>query len=113
MTGRPPSRVRRRPDSLADLPFPRHQATRWFDPRTLVQTGKFVALSSVFGTYADKREAQAIAPTEPFHDHSTAHDTWIDYISDVGDGFNATYSLAYLLAQRFLESGLSTTGLKE
>ena len=103
MTGRPPSRVRRRPDSLADLPFPRHRATRWFDPRTLVQTGKFVALSSVFGTYADKREAQAIAPTEPFHDHSTAHDTWIDYVSDVGDGFNATYSLAYLLAQPKLD----------
>ncbi|MDQ1598561.1 MAG: hypothetical protein QOD68_35, partial [Actinomycetota bacterium] len=103
MTGRPPSRVRRRPDSLADLPFPRHQATRWFDPRTLVQTAKFVALSSVFGTYADKREAQAIAPTEPFHDHSTAHDTWIDYVSDVGDGFNATYSMAYLLAQPKLD----------
>ena len=45
MTDRPPSRVRRRPASLAELPFPRHQATRWFDPRTLVQTGKFVALS--------------------------------------------------------------------
>jgi hypothetical protein len=103
MTGRPPSRERRRPDSLADLPFPRHQATRWFDPRTLVQTGKFVALSSVFGTYADKREAQAIAPTEPFHDHSTAHDTWVDYVSDVGDGFNATYSIAYLLAQPKLD----------
>jgi hypothetical protein len=103
MTGRPASRARSRPESLAALPFPRHRATRWFDPRTLVQTARLVALSSVFGTYADKREAQAIAATEPFHDHSTPDDAWVDYVSDVGDGFNATYSIAYLLAQPKLD----------
>jgi len=103
MTGRPPSRVRKRPASLDDLPFPRHQAVRWFDPRTLLLTGKLVAISSVFGTYADKREAQATAETQPFHDHSRTNEAWVDYVSDLGDGFNATYTLAYLLAQPKLD----------
>jgi hypothetical protein len=103
MSDRPPSRARKRPESLDDLPFPRHPAVRWFDPRTLLLTGKLVAISSVFGTYADKREAQAAAATEPFHDHSGPDDTWIDYVSDLGDGFNATYTLAYLLAQPKLD----------
>jgi hypothetical protein len=103
MTDRPPSRARKRPTSLDDLPFPRHQAVRWFDPRTLLLTGKLVALSSIFGTYADKRETQATAATEPFHDHSGPDDTWVDYVSDLGDGFNATYTLAYLLAQPKLD----------
>ncbi len=95
---------RRRPDSLADLPFPRHQAVRWFDPRMLVQTAKFVALSSVFGTYADKREVQATA-ARPSRSTTTRprDETWVDYVSDVGDGFDATYSMAYLLAQPKLD----------
>ena len=62
-----------------------------------------MAISSVFGTYADKREAQATAATEPFHDHSGPEETWVDYVSDLGDGFNATYTLAYLLAQPKLD----------
>ena len=30
---------------------------------------------------------------------------WVDYIADVGDGFEATYTMAYLLAQQSLEVG--------
>ena len=105
MTDRPVSRDRERPASLAKLPFPRQRATRWFDPKTLALTGKLVALSSVFGSYADKRETQAVARVEhPYHDHSSAGEEWIDYVSDVGDGFNATYSIAYLLAQPKLDA---------
>jgi hypothetical protein len=105
MTDRPVSRDRERPASLAKLPFPRQRATRWFDPKTLLLTGKLVALSSVFGSYADKRETQAVARLDgPFHDHSAPGEAWIDYVSDVGDGFNATYSIAYLLAQAKLDA---------
>lgn len=98
-----PSRPRRRPASLAELPFPRRQAVRWFSPGMLLETAKLVALSSVFGSYADKREVQATAATAPFHDHSAGEETWVDYVSDLGDGFDATYSVAYLLAQPKLD----------
>jgi len=69
----------------------------------LLSTAKFVALSSVFGTYADKREVQATASTPKYHDHSEGKEMWVDYVSDIGDGFDATYSLAYLLAQQKLD----------
>ncbi len=97
------SRPRRRPADLSELPFPRHEAVRWFSPGMLLQTAKFVALSAVFGSYADKREVQASAATPPFHDHSEGTEAWVDYVSDVGDGFDATYSVAYLLAQPKLD----------
>jgi hypothetical protein len=103
MSAAGPSRSRRRPTSLAELPFPRHQAVRWFSPGMLLETAKLVALSSVFGSYADKREVQATAATPTFHDHSAGEETWVDYVSDVGDGFDATYSIAYLLAQPKLD----------
>ena len=34
---------------------------------------------------------------------------WVDYVSDLGDGFNSTYTVAYLLAQPELEFGGETT----
>src|SRR5215210_2226140 len=103
MTERGPSRPRRRPKTLSDLPFPRHRAVRWLNPGMLLETAKFVLLSSVFGTYADKREVQASAVTPPFLDHSAGTEMWVDYVSDIGDGFDATYSVAYLLAQPKLD----------
>ena len=103
MSDRPPSRPRRRPTRLEDLPFPRHPAVRWFNPGMLLETAKFVVLSSVFGSYADKREVQASSATPRFHDHSAGTETWVDYVSDIGDGFDATYSVAYLLAQPKLD----------
>lgn len=113
MAERGPSRPRKRPTSLADLPFPRHPAVRWFNPRMLVSTAKFVALSAVFGAYADKREVQATAKTPTFHDHSDGKEMWVDYVSDIGDGFDATYSLAYLLAQQKLDVGTDESGHSE
>ena len=55
-TPRPP---RRRPRTLAELPFPRLPAVRWFNPRTLLTTARLVLLSAMFAEYADKREIQA------------------------------------------------------
>jgi hypothetical protein len=69
----------------------------------LLATSKAVVLSEIFGAYADKREVQATAATPPFHDHSDGHEMWLDYVSDLGDGFDATYSVAYLLAQPKLD----------
>lgn len=50
------------------------------------------------GAYLDKRELQALSPQGVF-DHTQGEELWLDYVADIGDGFNATYSVAYLTAQ--------------
>lgn len=79
--------------------------TRWFDPVQLIRTGIRALLSGVFGAYADQRETQAALahgalPT--IHDYSSPTEFWIDFAADLGDGFDATYSVAWLLGQERL-----------
>ena len=95
----------------------------WYDPRLLARIGVRTIVSSVFGQYADQRLMQAV--TDPAEDKdlvarydysdpnaSEPHKCvacdetgafWIDYIADVGDGFETTYAMAYLLAQDSLD----------
>jgi hypothetical protein len=95
----------------------------WYDPRLLARVGIRTLVSSVFGQYADQRLMQAVTDTaedkeligrydycgadasEPQKclpmDEAGAY--WIDYVADVGDGFEPTYTLAYLLAQDSLD----------
>ena len=99
------------------------QMVSWYDPRLLARVGVRTIVSSVFGQYADQRLMQAV--TDPCDDrelclrydysnpanddpkHRLALDStgalWVDYVADVGDGFDATYTTAYLLAQDSLE----------
>ena len=59
----------------------------------------------LFGNYADKRELQKVFDSNlivmPPADQPLAEggDFWFDYTADVGDGFDATYTVAALLAQ--------------
>src|SRR5688572_10322906 len=78
----------------------------WYDPRLLVQTGIRVAISTVFGQFADKREAIAAANAvepQPFSDSFDyakkyeGRDFWLDYLADTGDGWNPTYAMARLV----------------
>ena len=99
----------------------------WYDPRLLARIGVRTIVSSVFGQYADQRLMQAV--TDPCaddelrgrYDYSKSDVPagadnaqhrikvgedgayWIDYVSDVGDGFEPTYTTAYLLAQDSLD----------
>lgn len=79
----------------------------WFDPEQLVQTAIRVLISSLFGEFADRREAFAAA--NPINDkkidercdYSTRFpngDLWLDYVADTADGWNPTYAVARLLA---------------
>ena len=51
------------------------------------------------------RQARAAEPVPDARSTTTADDDefWLDYVADLGDGFNATYSVAYLLAQPELD----------
>ncbi|WP_051703812.1 metallophosphoesterase [Glycomyces sp. NRRL B-16210] len=95
-----------RPQDLSPeaLRFVPQQPVRWLSPRTLLDTSLRFGLARVFGGYVDKREIIGGRPQGVF-DHSDAEELWIDYVADVGDGFNATYSIAYLMAQDHLDVG--------
>ena len=96
---------------------------RWYDPRLLARVWMRTIVSSVFGQYADQRLIQAATDLTSSEDLLGRYDFtdplavdpikrlavdsqgafWIDYISDIGDGFEATYPAAYLLAQQQLD----------
>ena len=89
----------RRPKDLSELElgFARQRAVRWLSPSVLVGTGTRALLASIFGSYSDKRELQAVLPSM-VHRHDLTDELWFDFVADVGDGFDATYSVASLLA---------------
>lgn len=92
------------PKSIDGLPFEQQSMVCWFSPKQWVQTGVQYTLSKVFGSYSDKREIQAAlsgsALDTEFKDQK---DIWIDYIADLGDGWDSTYSMARLIAKPELE----------
>jgi hypothetical protein len=109
-------------DALAKYP----KMAAWFNPVLLVRLLWRVILSDVFGQYADRRLIVAAldtaTPEELFararkfmlDQNNTEIWTftpdqegavWIDFVADLGDGFDATYAMASLLAQEKLEVG--------
>ena len=99
-------------DELADYPG----MTPWFDPILLFKLLGRVITADVFGQYADRRLIEAALDTdEP--DFAKRDDisgsmvkdrdqaVWIDFVADLGDGFNSTYAVAWLLAQPTLQLG--------
>jgi hypothetical protein len=94
--------------SIGNIEFTRQKMVKWYDPRQLFHTIVRVVLSSVFSTYADKREAFAAAGEAPAYKKDPKEEIWLDYIADLGDGWNPTYYTAYLLAQKNLYPGQYT-----
>ncbi len=90
--------------TLEELGFVCKPMVRWLDPRQLLDTSARVVLSGIFGTYSDKRELQALVPAE-IYDRSDPDELWLDYVADLGDGWDPTYSVATLLAAEKLEVG--------
>ena len=87
----------------------------WFSPGVLVTTGRKAVVSGLFGQYADSRLLHAsldpvtgveiasrcdFAKTIPCGEDGAV---WIDYVVDLGDGFDFTYAVAYLLGQKSLQ----------
>lgn len=79
----------------------------WYDPRQLSATALKALVSGTFASYADNRELQACldlnkksidCSTDP-ESKEKLKEIWIDFVSDTGDGFNSTYTVADLVAQ--------------
>ena len=95
---------RPRPRSLdpRELGFTPQRPVPWLAPLLLLSTGLRTLLAMLFGAYLDKRELQNSLPQEVPRHEAVNGELWLDYVADLGDGFDATYSVAYLLAQREL-----------
>lgn len=93
--------------------------TPWYHPPQLLSTAKKTVISTIIGENADPRLVGAPPKRGEFYDYSfglkkngddfspdeaaSRNEIWIDYVSDVGDGWNPTYSVAYSLARPALE----------
>lgn len=88
-------------DALDEIEFVRKPMTDWLSPGELARAGVKAAIAATFGSYADKRELQAVlAGAEVPEDSYECEEgsLWFDYVADIGDGFDPTYSIARLLA---------------
>jgi hypothetical protein len=96
-----------RPETLdpKQLGFTPQRPVPWLAPLLLLTTGLRTLLAMLFGAYLDKRELQNALPGDAYRQPGTDGEIWLDYIADLGDGFDATYSMAYLLAQPELALG--------
>ncbi|MGY0006726.1 metallophosphoesterase family protein, partial [Micromonospora sp. I033] len=101
----PGERATRRPHSLdpLELGFTPRKPVPWLAPLLLISTGLRTLLAILFGAYLDKRELQNAFGDGTFRQVGPDGGLWLDYVADLGDGFDATYSVAYLLAQPELE----------
>jgi hypothetical protein len=86
-----------------DLGFTPQRPVAWLAPLLLLSTGLRALLAILFGAYLDKRELQNALSGDLFEEVGAGGELWMDYVADLGDGFHATYSIAYLLAQPQLE----------
>ena len=91
-----------RPSTLDELQFEQRSAVRWFSPGVLARSGIKVVLSSAFGDYLDKRELQTAFAAGLTLDARAEPELWFDFIADSGDGFDATYTVAWAASQREL-----------
>lgn len=96
----------------------------WFAPGMIFQAAVKAAVSSLFGNYADKREMEAVLdlrlPATEAKEIEDLHESfkkekelWFDFISDTGDGFNSTYSVAVTAAADKLKVLLASGQMKE
>jgi hypothetical protein len=94
-----------RPHDLSEqqLGFRRRGAVRWLLPTVLASAGLKAVLAGIFGAYADKRELQSGLPAK-IYTHGD-DELWFDFVADLGDGFDATYSVASVLAAPELAPG--------
>lgn len=117
----------------AVLGFTPRTAVRWLAPKSLARTALKVMAATVFADFGDKRELEGSfpadqlsldrlpAPGQPAQPAVIARglpapadlergaerpsELWLDFTADLGDGFDATYTVASLLAQDVLSVG--------
>ncbi len=95
--------------------FTPRRPVQWLAPVQLARTGLRVGLAAGIGGYLDKRELQNSFLQDELREDEERDDQgrpiaareelWLDYVADTGDGFNATYAVAYSLGQESVKVG--------
>jgi hypothetical protein len=102
-----------------DLGFVPRDCVRWLDPPELLRSAARVLVARAFADFGDKRELQGVFPDglaelgrppqkqrdQPGDAKAKPDELWIDFVADLGDGFDATYSVACLVAAPTLTIG--------
>ncbi|MFP2909801.1 hypothetical protein ACLESD_33100 [Pyxidicoccus sp. 3LFB2] len=85
---------------------PGRRMVSWYDPSVLAKTGLKSLLSETIGKQADRRLLDSVTSPQPFFfDFSVDEagrprdELWLDYVSDLGDGWDSTYAVALAVAQ--------------
>lgn len=94
----------------------------WFSPTVLLKVVKNVVASTLFAQYADRRLVHAsldLIDSETVVEKccgglkgvcgETGQPIWVDYVADLGDGFDSTYAVAYMIGQKELTVGNDLT----
>ena len=74
---------------------------RWLAPTVLLRTLFPVYFSGLFARFSDRREVEAVVPQKVVYT-APGDELWVDYVVDTADGFNATATVASLLAPEML-----------
>ncbi len=89
----------------------------WFSPIVLLKVIKKVLASTLFGQYADRRLVHAsldlinaetvveecCGGVKGLCGEKNQQHIWVDYVADLGDGFDSTYAIAYLIGQKDIQ----------
>jgi hypothetical protein len=78
--------------------------TGWFDPKVMSQSAMMLATANIFGRHSDTRLIEALGsqPQGVFDYSEHAREFWLDYVADLGDGWNPTYAIADALSEEAL-----------
>lgn len=89
----------------------------WFTPPLLFRAAFHSVIASLFGRYADRRTIHQLEDSIPddadglssftkrydYASDATGNEAfWVDYTADLGDGFDSTYAVSYLMAANAL-----------
>ena len=78
--------------------------TGWFDPKVMAQSAAMLLTANIFGRHSDTRLIEALGsqPQDVFDYRGHAGDFWLDYVADLGDGWNSTHAVASAIAAESL-----------
>ena len=94
---------------MREPPVPTKQAKMvgWYNADVLAQSAWMMTVANLFGRHSDSRLIEALSnqPQGVFRFETDAPDGefWFDFVSDVGDGFNPTYTVARGIAAAELD----------
>lgn len=87
-----------------ERPIKRPAMVDWYSPSQLARTGAQTLLSTLLGSMIDTRRILQAESGEAIEvDYSDRDEFRLDYMADTGDGWNSTFSMAYLLMRPYLE----------